>query len=268
MIYDIELVDNSTIVVDITVVSKPIYFIVIYSFIFILSLLGNTFILLIVYKSKRIRVTNNYFLANISLANLIYTVFAPFPFLAELHSADGNAWIFFDFMCPIIPFLNTLAINLNTLTMIVFSIDRLFSILRPFRPRLAKSRLKFIILAIWLVSALFSLPWLGLVGVQEKNSYFEDNLEYKSDGLETEKMLDYEFNSIKFCVPWPKYEKIINHYFLVLCVLQYFVPLIILCCSFVAIAFYIKVVNVKRISSDANKLNANLRKKNEKKVNN
>lgn len=138
MISQIKLTENSTILEEINVLSERFYFIVIYSFIFVLSLWGNSFILMIPYKSKQIRVTNHYFLANISVSNLIYTSFALFPFLDELQGAEDNSWMFYDFMCAVIPLLNTLTINLNTFTMIAYSIDCLIAILRPFKPKLTK----------------------------------------------------------------------------------------------------------------------------------
>ena len=67
----------------------------------------------------------------------IYTLFAPFPFIVELENVN-KAWFFFDFMCPIIPFLNTVAINLNTITIIVSSLDRLIEIICPLRSKLSK----------------------------------------------------------------------------------------------------------------------------------
>jgi len=236
-------------------------FIVIYSLIFMLSLAGNSVILVILWRRKRMRTVNNFFLANIAVSNLIYTLFAPFPFIIELQNVN-SAWIFLDFMCPIIPFLNTVAINLNTITMIVSSIDRLIAIICPFRSKLTKKECSYIIIFIWFISVLFSLPWTILVEVQEKMSFL-DELEQES--------IDYEptssDDSIKLCVPLQKYEHIISIYFVILCVIQYFLPLIVLCLTFSVITYYINVVNAKSIKNDANKSNYNLRKRNEKRVN-
>jgi neuropeptide Y receptor len=104
--------------------------------------------------------------------------------------------MFFDFMCPIIPFLNTVAINLNTLTMIVSSVDRLIQIICPLRTKLRKKKFSFIILVIWIFSILLSLPWNFLIKVEEKNSITGDieqeNIDYESSSND---------ESIKLCVP-------------------------------------------------------------------
>jgi len=158
-------------------------------------------------------------------------------------------------MCPIIPFLNTVAINSNTITMIVSSVDRLIEIICPLRTKLGKKRCSFMILAIWVISIVFSWPWNILIQVQEKNSI---------TGETEQENIDFE--SIELCAPVLSYQHIINVYFLVLCVIQYFLPLIILCLTFCLISYYLNVINARRIQYDANKSNTNLRKKNEKKV--
>ena len=206
------------------------------------------------------RLVNNLFLTNITVSNLVYTLFAPFPFIMELQN-ENKAWIFFDFMCPIIPFLNTVAINLNTLTMIVSSVDRLIQIICPLRTKLSKKKFSFIILIIWIFSILLSLPWNFLIKVEEKNSITGDieqeNIDFESSSND---------ESIKLCAPQISYHHILNAYFLILCVIQYFLPLIVLSSTFCLISYYLNVINARRVQNDANKLNENLRKKNEKKV--
>jgi ABC-type multidrug transport system fused ATPase/permease subunit len=237
------------------------FFFILYALIFLISLLGNCLLLVILCRRKRMRTVNNFFLTNIAISNLIYTLFAPFPFIVELEDVN-KAWIFFDFMCPIIPFLNTVAINLNTITMIVSSVDRLIEIICPLRSKLGEKKCSLIILVIWIISIVFSWPWNILIKVQEQISIsFEteqENIDYETSSNLVE--------SIKLCAPLINYHQIITFYILSLCVVQYFLPLVILCATFALISYYLKVVNAKRIQNDANKLNSNLRKKNEKKV--
>ena len=236
-------------------------FILMYSLIFLISLIANCLLLVILCRRKRMRTVNNFFLANITASNLIYTLFAPFPFIIELENVN-KAWIFLDFMCPIIPFLNTLAINLNTITMIVSSIDRLIQIICPFKSKLTKRECSAIIIVIWFISILFSLPWNILIKVQEEISISLETEQENIDYIEPNNF----FESIKLCAPSLNYQHIISLYIFALCVIQYFLPLIILCLTFSMISYYINVVNAKRIQNDVNKSNYNLRKNNEKKV--
>ena len=68
-------------------------FIILYAFIFLISLLGNCLLLVILCRRKRMRTVNNFFLTNIAISNLIYTLFAPFPFIVELENVN-KAWFF------------------------------------------------------------------------------------------------------------------------------------------------------------------------------
>jgi len=70
-------------------------FILMYSLIFLISLIANSLLLVILCRRKRMRTVNNFFLANITASNLIYTLFAPFPFIIELENVN-KAWIFLD----------------------------------------------------------------------------------------------------------------------------------------------------------------------------
>jgi hypothetical protein len=231
---------------------QQIIFLIIYSVIFLLSIVGNSTLLITICRRKRMRTVHNYFLANITISNLIYTLCAPFPFILELKNNNNNEWIYFDFLCPIIPLFNTIAINLNTITMIVSSIDRLIAIICPFRTKLRKSKCILIIFIIWIISIMFSLPWGYLFNV---TSYlFYDDL-------------DNKLNTNKLCgLKSLDYKRLVEYYFLFLCFIQYFLPLIILCITFSMIAYYVNVVNAKNIKLDANKLNKNIRRKNETKV--
>ena len=83
--------------------------------------------------------------------------------------------------------------------------------------------------------------------------------------------LDYfnhnKLNTNKLCgLKSLDYKRLVEYYFLFLCFIQYFLPLIILCITFSMIAYYVNVVNAKNIKLDANKLNKNIRRKNETKV--
>ena len=237
------------------------FFIVIYGFIFFMSLLGNVLILIIIFRRKRMRSANNYFLTNITISNILYTICAPFPFIIELNSKNESEWIFYDFLCPIIPLLSTLAINLNTITMIVSSIDRLIVIICPFRLKLSKRKCFYIILFIWILSILFSLPWSYLIRVQENNKGLDD---------QEQENIDYDLllqSSSKLCIPLNEFNNLIRIYCVLLFMLQYLLPLIVLIITYSIITYYINVINAKSIKRDENKSNIFLRRKNEKKVN-
>ena len=60
-----------------------LFFVFSYTLITVLSLGGNLLILMVILK-RRMRVVTNFFLANITIANLIYTICSPLHFIAEV----------------------------------------------------------------------------------------------------------------------------------------------------------------------------------------
>jgi hypothetical protein len=64
-----------------------LFFVFSYTLITVLSLGGNLLILMVILK-RRMRVVTNFFLANITIANLIYTICSPLHFIAEVNISN------------------------------------------------------------------------------------------------------------------------------------------------------------------------------------
>ena len=228
-----------------------------YAIVFLISIFGNTLVLVIIYRKKSMKTVNNYFLANITLSNLIYTLCVPFQFIIEI-SDDNGKWIYFEMLCPLLPIINTMSINLNTFTMIASAIERLIVIICPFRTKLSKTNCLVMILFIWILSFGFGLPWGFLIKVQIENTSYMNDLNSSPEKIEF----------FKICVPpLQSNDEFIRFYFILLSFLQYIIPLIVLIITYSIIIFYINVVNAKSIKNDQNKSNIKLRKRNEHKVN-
>ena len=225
-------------------VYSKVFLVLIYACVFFMSLLGNSLLLWIIYRTKRMKTVNNFFLANILVSNLLYTLCAPFPFIIEIIEKNDE-WVFHEILCPIVPIMNTISINLNTFTMIGSALERLIVIIYPFKTKLSKKNCFIIILLIWFVSILLALPWSFLIHVRHDV---------------------YISKEAKICVPKGFEEKQIRAYFTILCVLQYIFPLVVLVITCIIITYYINVINARNIEKDANKSNNHLRKKNESKV--
>ena len=223
--------------------------IIAYLVIFVLSLIGNSVIIIVIIRKKRMRTINNFFLANITISNLIYTFCAPFPFIIEINEQNGQ-WIFPDILCPILPFLNTLSVNVNTLTMTASSFERLVAIICPLKTKLSKKNCFIVIFFIWVLSAASSLPWALLMKIQ----------------MDQFIVIRLEASTTKICFPPPDYVHIIRAYFFILNLIQYVMPLVALTITYSMITYYINVTNAKSMNKDVNKSNNKLRKKTENKL--
>lgn len=236
-------------------------FILLYSLITILSFMGNTIILIVILRRRRMRVVTNFFLANITIANLIYTVCAPLQFIDEMYTD----WTYIDLMCPLLPFFATLSINVNTSTMIAASMERLFVIVYPFKCKLTKKKTLLIIACIWLGSALFSSPWLIALRI-EKINFFGNILEKFSISNETELFFPLEESSFEFVQCKPLNDFDLRYYFILLCFIQYFLPMFVLMITYSIIAYYIYFINSKVDLIMDNKFYNNFLTRNKKKV--
>nr|QVK45770.1 G protein-coupled receptor [Proales similis] len=136
-----------------------VMFVILYSTATVLSASSNLLILFVLMRPSNLRSVTNLFLANITVANLIYTCCAPFQFWLEL-SANLNLPAL---MCKLLPVLSTTSINLNTFTMIAASLECYVVIVFPFRPKLSRAQCLLIIAFIWLLSVAISLPWTFIV---------------------------------------------------------------------------------------------------------
>ena len=293
--------------------SHSIVFIIMYTIVLVLSWLGNTIILIVIIRRRRMRNVTNFFIANIAIANLMY---APCAIIQSL-TALKESWLLYDFMCPLLAFFSTLSIIVNTSTMIAASIERLIVIIYPFKSKMGKCKCVIVISLIWLFAIVASLPWLHFIRIQIQagNSQLVDPFEHSSSmeelrvlkkreldeivlspgmlrsnittahpedvfsGLlnpqdsfldadaedESYENEDYqeegvgessgaEANEIasngapnsgdqtRLCIPF-EYGYLIRVYIVLLCIIQYFMPLMTLCVSYVVIAYYILHVN-------------------------
>jgi len=101
---------------------------------------------------------------------------------------------------------------------------------------------------------MFSLPWGFLVGV---NDLEQNDIDYEEEDKPS---------TISICSPSFGYESNIRNYFIILFLIQYLLPLLVLCVTFFMITYYVKIINANTMKADDNKSNKYLRKKNEKKL--
>lgn len=147
-----------------------------YAIVTALSLVGNTLILIVLVRRKRMRRTvTNFFLANITLANLVYTVCAPLKFFSIADSdrrhyygeqSSFTAALPPNFVCKVLPFVSTVAINVNTFSMVAASVERFATIVYPFVGKLGKRTCLLSLVAIWILACLVSAPWFVVVSTK------------------------------------------------------------------------------------------------------
>ena len=123
------------------------------SLIIAVSLTGNSFIVLIVYKTPTLRKPINYFIANMAMSDLLYSIFWPPTRLSLIHST--NLWLiggqFGQALCKLVHFFADVSSIVS---------DRFVAVVFPLRSPLIRSKLcPFFIFGTWVVAAAFISPY-------------------------------------------------------------------------------------------------------------
>ncbi|XP_070813221.1 C-X-C chemokine receptor type 2-like [Pituophis catenifer annectens] len=127
---------------------------VIYLLVCILSLLGNSLVILVVSYSKETHSVTDVYLLNLAIADLLFAVTLPIWAVYRAHE-----WIFGTFMCKIASVLKEVNFYSGVLLLAFISFDRYLAIVYATRAATQKRHwVKFVCIGIWLFAFLFSLP--------------------------------------------------------------------------------------------------------------
>ncbi|KAG5864306.1 hypothetical protein JTB14_038151 [Gonioctena quinquepunctata] len=126
-----------------------------YAIIFLVALMGNSFICYVIITSPRMQTVTNYFIMNLTTSDILITVLCiPFTSVAQIK----QYWPFGEVLCPIVNYSQAVSVFLSAYTLVAISIDKYMVIMWPLKPRITKRFSITIIAIIWLVAATTVLP--------------------------------------------------------------------------------------------------------------
>ena len=133
-----------------------------YCLIFLVSLAGNTFIGIIVYKTKTMRKPINLFIVNMAISDLMYSIFGV-PFSVKMLYIDS--WLIGgplgQALCKLVYFLPDISVLVSTQSLVLVAVDRFGAVVFPLRSPLISSKLcTFFISATWIVAVAVLSPYL------------------------------------------------------------------------------------------------------------
>ncbi|KAI2803814.1 Neuropeptide Y receptor [Blomia tropicalis] len=128
-----------------------------YAIIFFISLFGNITVCYIIATNRKMHNFTNYFIANLSVSDLLMTVInVPFG-VARMLLDD---WPFGNFLCKCLPFIQATSVYVSTITMCIISIDRYCVVVHPFGSRVTNwLPLALVLTLIWTISLILSIPF-------------------------------------------------------------------------------------------------------------
>ncbi|KAG8198604.1 hypothetical protein JTE90_026501 [Oedothorax gibbosus] len=144
--------------------------------IILLTILGNTLVLLAVSFTPNLRSTTNIFIVNLAIADLLLGVFVlPFSAFIEM---NAKQWIFGGTFCSVWAAVDVLCCSASIISLCVISVDRYVGVTRPlaYSNIVTHSRAVIACFCIWFLSTAISVgPILGWKEPQENPLICEVN---------------------------------------------------------------------------------------------
>ncbi|XP_076831262.1 orexin receptor type 2 isoform X3 [Brachyhypopomus gauderio] len=126
-----------------------------YFIVFLVSLVGNTLVCFAVWKNHNMRTVTNYFIVNLSIADILVTIIClPASLVVDI----TETWFFGDALCRILPYLQTISVAVSVLTLSCIAQDRWYAICHPLKFKSTGKRARRSIVLIWLVSCIIMVP--------------------------------------------------------------------------------------------------------------
>ncbi|XP_004624578.1 cholecystokinin receptor type A [Octodon degus] len=137
---------------------QPAVQILLYSLIFLLSVLGNTLVITVLIRNKRMRTVTNIFLLSLAASDLMLCLFCmPFNLIPSLL----KDFIFGSALCKTTTYFMGTSVSVSTFNLVAISLERYGAICKPLQSRVwqTKSHALKVIAATWCLSFAIMTPY-------------------------------------------------------------------------------------------------------------
>ncbi|XP_059088524.1 tachykinin-like peptides receptor 86C [Tigriopus californicus] len=159
------------------------------------AIAGNSIVIWIVIAHKRMWNATNSFIVNLSIADLLNSIFNTIFSFIFMKSRN---WVFGKEFCTLNHFFAYSTVSASSFTLSAISLDRHISILRPNKPHIASKTAAGLILAVWALSVLVALPPTFYTAHHSSGNATGDIINYClliwPDGPPTISYYDYQYN--------------------------------------------------------------------------
>ncbi|XP_042207059.1 neuropeptide SIFamide receptor-like [Homarus americanus] len=138
-----------------------------YVVVFILGLIGNCFVIAVVFRTPRMRTPTNYFIVNLAMADVLVIVFClPATLLSSIYYPWMLGWI----MCKLVAYVQAVSVSASVNSLVAVSLDRFLAIWFPLKLQITTERARALIVIIWIMAVASAIPY---------SIYFETQVFYK-----------------------------------------------------------------------------------------
>lgn len=201
---------------DTAVIAIEVLFLMI---IFLWALIGNSLVIYIILRNKKMRTNINFFILNLSISDILFTLGNPFIATTRI----TESWLLGEFMCHMVLYIEFICGFVSIWTLTFISINRFKCIVLGITCRMRSRTVCILIVSLWIVSAILFIPTA---------MYF--------------KVKEFPFNdsTATICtLIWPKFEsgfRISSLFLGGAFVLAFVIPIIILTHNYIRIYRYLK----------------------------
>ena len=163
------------------------------SLILAVSLMANSFIVLIVYRTPTLRKPINYFIANMAMSDLLYSIFLIPFYLSVFHTTLWPIGGKFGLaLCKLVPFFHNVSVIVSIQNLILIAVNRFGAVVFPLRSPLIRSKLcPFFISAMWIVAGAVSSPNLFTFQLVEYSGEIQCQRRWKKAFGESSSFTDF-----------------------------------------------------------------------------
>ncbi|XP_068743077.1 galanin receptor 2a-like [Montipora capricornis] len=195
--------------------------ILLFTLIFLPSLVGNCSFMSIILQQKRLRRSStNFSILSLSFANVLIT-FICIPVFV-LHVFILGKWVFGLIACKLVVFVQNVATNAAIFTLVIIGVEKFLVVHFPFHVRSQRTKVRYLVLGGWIIGIIQSSVYLRYRTVRE-------------------------MNGVPYCIEdWPSFQTR-QRFNVVQAVALRFVPLTFMICLHVVTIFKIKArINCRR----------------------
>ena len=127
-----------------------------YSILSVIAIFGNSLVCYVILKNKRLHTATNFFLANLAVSDLLVTCLnVPFNIMRHVM----YDWPFGETLCHLVNFSLMVSVYVSTYTLTSIALDRHRVVLKPLSHRMSKTLAVGLLVSIWVLAVLLSLPF-------------------------------------------------------------------------------------------------------------
>ncbi|XP_016935329.4 neuropeptide SIFamide receptor [Drosophila suzukii] len=143
-----------------------------YIVVFLVGLIGNSFVIAVVLRAPRMRTVTNYFIVNLAIADILVIVFClPATLIGNIFVPWMLGWL----MCKFVPYIQGVSVAASVYSLIAVSLDRFIAIWWPLK-QMTKRRARIMIIGIWVIALVTTIPWLLFFDLVPAEEVFSDAL--------------------------------------------------------------------------------------------